>query len=124
MLGMGSLEILVILLISFLLLGPQKMISGARVLGDLIAEAKRFTQQIPHIDLDEAIHVSGKEDIQNGSELSDNQLDANINSETPIAFESRRKRKVSPARSELEPEEFPNNQEAGSKDSCEKTSWG
>ena len=33
MLGMGSLEILVILLISFLLLGPQKMISGARMLG-------------------------------------------------------------------------------------------
>ena len=37
MLGMGSLEILVILLISFLLLGPQKMISGARMLGDLMA---------------------------------------------------------------------------------------
>ena len=44
MLGMGSMEILVILLISFLLLGPQKMISGARILGDLISEAKRFAE--------------------------------------------------------------------------------
>ena len=52
MLGMGSMEILVILLISFLLLGPQKMISGARMLGDLISEAKRFAEKIPHMDVD------------------------------------------------------------------------
>ena len=49
MLGMGSMEILVVLLVSFLVLGPQKMISGARMMGDLLAEAKRFAQQIPHI---------------------------------------------------------------------------
>ena len=52
MLGMGSMEILVVLLVSFLVLGPQKMISGARMMGDLLAEAKRFAQQIPHSDVD------------------------------------------------------------------------
>ena len=40
MLGMGSLEILVILLIGFIVLGPQKMIDAARFLGDLVGQLR------------------------------------------------------------------------------------
>ena len=36
MMGMGSLEVIVILLIAFIFLGPQKMIEAARALGKLV----------------------------------------------------------------------------------------
>ena len=65
MLGMGSMEILVILLVSFLLLGPQKMISGARMMGDLLAEAKDLPSKSPILMLILPISVK----IKNGSNL-------------------------------------------------------
>jgi len=53
MLGMGSLEILVILLIAFIVLGPQKMIEAARYLGEVVGQLRGVAKSIPHIDLDE-----------------------------------------------------------------------
>lgn len=124
MLGMGSLEILVILLISFLLLGPQKMISGARMLGDLIAEAKRFAQQIPHIDVDGTSSPVDMEDFASSSASDDAVSDLDVNYGGPIAFDSRRKRKVSSERNDMEPEELPSNREVGNEDPSGKSSWG
>ena len=40
-LGMGSLEILAILIIALLVLGPERMVKSARRIGDSIRELKR-----------------------------------------------------------------------------------
>ena len=53
MMGMGSLEVIVILLIAFIFLGPQKMIEAARALGKLVGQAKNMAADIPHLDLDD-----------------------------------------------------------------------
>jgi len=45
MMGMGSLEVLVILLIAFIFLGPQKMIEAARALGKLVGQAKNMAAE-------------------------------------------------------------------------------
>ena len=122
MLGMGSMEILVILLVSFLLLGPQKMISGARMLGDLLAEAKRFAQQIPHIDVDNPNFGEHKEraDLdQTGSEL-----DSDSKSEPPIAFGSRRRRNVDSRSPELPQDDRSTTQQEDTENESEKSSWG
>ena len=124
MLGMGSLEILVILLISFLLLGPQKMISGARMLGDLMAEAKRFAQQIPHVDVDGTLPTADKEDFASSSASEDAGSDLDVNYGGPIAFDSRRKRKVSLGQNDMEAEESLSNREVGNEDASGKSSLG
>ena len=50
---MGPLEILVIALVAFILLGPQKMIDAARLLGKATKEVRRMTDELPKIVLDE-----------------------------------------------------------------------
>ena len=52
-LGMGPLEILVIGLVAFILLGPQKMVDAARLLGKASKEFRRMTDELPKIVLDE-----------------------------------------------------------------------
>ena len=46
-LGMGSLEVFVILVIAFLFLGPGKMVEAARTLGKLVAQVRRMTAELP-----------------------------------------------------------------------------
>ena len=96
MLGMGSMEILVILLISFLLLGPQKMISGARILGDLISEAKRFAEKIPHIDVDHSATTRNNSINEVESDGNKPKLDLGQGTATPVAFQSRKKKTPAP----------------------------
>tara|TARA_Y100000814_G_scaffold10939_2_gene8615 strand:- start:6054 stop:6326 length:273 start_codon:yes stop_codon:yes gene_type:complete len=67
MLGMGSLEILVILLIGFIVLGPQKMIDAARFLGDLVGQLRGVAKSIPHMDLDEISKISPKDNMNEKS---------------------------------------------------------
>ena len=50
---MGALEILVIALVAFILLGPQKMIDAARLIGKATKEVRRMTDELPKIVLDE-----------------------------------------------------------------------
>ena len=52
-LGMGPLEILVIALIAFILLGPQRMVDAARLMGKATKEVRRMTDELPKIVLDE-----------------------------------------------------------------------
>ena len=40
--GIGTLEILLIMLIAFIFLGPEKMIAGAKKLGQLTRDARNF----------------------------------------------------------------------------------
>ena len=52
-LGMGTLEILAVLLIAFIFLGPQRMIDAARLLGKATREARRMTEDLPKLTLDD-----------------------------------------------------------------------
>ena len=53
MLGMGPLEILIILLVAFVVLGPQKMVDAGRMLGKATRELRRFTEELPKLTLDD-----------------------------------------------------------------------
>ena len=124
MLGMGSMEILVILLLSFLLLGPQKMISGTRMLGDLLAEAKRFAQQIPHIDVDNSNFNEHKEKANSDLNYSDSQVDSDPKAELPIAFGSRKGRNTGSRSSDFVQDAQSNSQQADTDDESEKIHGG
>jgi Sec-independent protein translocase protein TatA len=52
-LGMGTMEILVILLVAFIVLGPERMTSTAKLLGKATREMRRLTQELPSLTLDE-----------------------------------------------------------------------
>ncbi|MCH7786752.1 MAG: twin-arginine translocase TatA/TatE family subunit [Chloroflexi bacterium] len=52
-LGMGTMEIVVVLLVAFLFLGPERMIGVAKTLGKTMAELRRMTEDLPKLVLDE-----------------------------------------------------------------------
>ena len=124
MLGMGSMEILVILLISFLLLGPQKMISGARMLGDLISEAKRFAEKIPHIDVDNSAITRHNNINEVESDGNKSQLNLGQDTAPPVAFQSRRKKNSPFEPPELLGDEETNNKNIGTEDESDKSPRG
>ena len=49
---MGTPEILVVLLLAFLLLGPERMINAAKLLGKYAGEMRRMASEIPDITLE------------------------------------------------------------------------
>ena len=48
-LGIGSLEILLILIIAFVFLGPERLIDAARFLGNAVKEGRRLASELPRI---------------------------------------------------------------------------
>jgi len=52
-LGMGPLEVLLVLLLAFILLGPQRMVEAARMLGKATREMRRLADELPSISLGE-----------------------------------------------------------------------
>ena len=46
-LGIGSLEVLAILVVAFMVLGPTRMVEVARSLGNFIRDVRRTTGEIP-----------------------------------------------------------------------------
>ena len=52
-LGMGTLEILVILLVAFILLGPERMIDAGRLMGRATREVRRLTEGLNELRLDD-----------------------------------------------------------------------
>lgn len=52
-LGMGTLEILVVLLIAFIFLGPERMVDAGRWLGKAMGDMRRLMAQMPEITLEE-----------------------------------------------------------------------
>jgi Sec-independent protein translocase protein TatA len=51
-LGMGTLEILVILVLSFIFLGPERMVDAAKMLGKLVREGKKIASELPQVVMD------------------------------------------------------------------------
>ena len=72
MMGMGGMEILVILLVAFILLGPAKMIEASRSLGKLVGQMRRMADQIPHVDLKELDNELSVDDEKNDKGRSSN----------------------------------------------------
>ena len=70
MMGMGGMEILVILLVAFILLGPAKMIEASRSLGKLVGQMRRMADQIPHVDLKELDNELSVDDEKNDKDRS------------------------------------------------------
>ena len=75
MMGMGGMEILVILLVAFILLGPAKMIEASRSLGKLVGQMRRMADQIPHVDLKELDNELTIDDEKNAPDRSSNIYD-------------------------------------------------
>lgn len=103
LLGMGTLEIVTILLIAFIFLGPGKMAEAARLLGKVIGDLRRMSAELPQIVLDEeeapivrrrgspaAAAPSSGEDAPDGDD------------DGPVAFQ--RKPAVPPAETEAQEE--------------------
>ena len=51
--GMGPLEILVVLMVAFIVLGPDRMLTAARTIGKVTGELRRLADGLPQISLDE-----------------------------------------------------------------------
>jgi sec-independent protein translocase protein TatB len=51
--GMGAMEILVVMLVAFIFLGPERMVDAARFLGKMVGEARRMSAEFRDIVLEE-----------------------------------------------------------------------
>lgn len=51
--GIGGIELLLVLVVAFIFLGPSKMIDTARTLGKIVQEFRKTTSELGQIDLDE-----------------------------------------------------------------------
>ena len=52
-LGMGTMEVLIILLVAFIFLGPERMVDAAKLLGKAAREARRMSASLGEIVLDD-----------------------------------------------------------------------
>ena len=52
-LGMGPMEVLIVLLVAFIFLGPERMVDAARMLGKATRELRRMAAELPRLDLDQ-----------------------------------------------------------------------
>lgn len=95
MLGMGPMEVAVILLVAFLFLGPQKMVQGAKTLGDLVSQMRKVTQTITDIDVNDEL-LSDKSGGKPETRVDTSGEDESINGQkidNPVPY-NRKKRNV------------------------------
>ncbi len=52
-LGMGAMEIVLILLVAFVFLGPERLINVARFLGNAVKEGRKLASEMPRIVLED-----------------------------------------------------------------------
>jgi len=84
MMGMGGLEILVVLFVGFIVLGPSKMVEAARFIGKTIGQARGLVNEL---------HQIGIEENENDGEIKKARKDqegATINPEEdpPVPFQT------------------------------------
>ena len=61
--GMGTMEVLIVLLVAFIFLGPNRMVDAARFLGKIAGEARRMAAELPSVVLEEDESVSAESRI-------------------------------------------------------------
>lgn len=96
MLGMGPMEVAVILLVAFLFLGPQKMVQGAKTLGDLVSQMRKVTQTITDIDVNDELLSDDKSGGKPETRVDTSGEDESINGQkidNPVPY-NRKKRNV------------------------------
>ena len=97
MIGTGPLEIVVVALIAFIVLGPERMIDAARFLGRMVGEGRRLASEMPRVVMedDDIKVVSGGETISmtRGAARKpaetvsdDSQAEARTEDDGPVAF--------------------------------------
>ncbi len=52
-LGMGPMEVFIVLLVAFIFLGPERMVDAAKMLGKATREISRMAAELPRLDLDQ-----------------------------------------------------------------------
>ena len=94
MLGMGPMEVAVILLVAFLFLGPQKMVQGAKTLGDLVSQMRKVTQTITDIDVDEELLSNDKSGNKAGLRTEPSADDESVDGQkmdNPVPYNRKKK---------------------------------
>ena len=97
--GMGPLEILVVLLVAFIVLGPDRMLTAARTIGKVTGELRRLADGLPDISLDEEpterpiVHRRGRpsqraETARGEDQPAEDEGGAAPDSTGPVAFEA------------------------------------
>jgi Sec-independent protein translocase protein TatA len=84
MMGMGGLEVLLILLVGFIVLGPSKMIDATRFIGKAVAQAKGLVNELHQIDVEENMNHGEAESERKDRE--DGQITPN--EEDPVPFQT------------------------------------
>ena len=97
MMGMGGMEVLVILMVAFILLGPSRMIEASRTLGKVVGQMRRLAEEIPHVDLQEIDGKSGNIDMEYDRRITSDSLDV-IDPEFTDESSEDRKENDSPVR--------------------------
>ena len=96
-LGMGPLEIIVILLLAFIFLGPTKMIDAARALGKASREFRRMASELSSAQLLAEKELSGIDRPDTDSPVLDsNSARESKSDEDPIAFQTPSAQKEDP----------------------------
>ena len=94
-LGIGSLEILLILVVAFVFLGPERLIDVARFLGNAVKEGRKLASEMPRIIVeDDEIKVVDTRPDRKPSTASPLQKtrepdQAESDSDGPVAFSRR-----------------------------------
>ena len=65
MMGVGPLELFVVLLVAFLVLGPERMVSSARDVAKVVADLRQTFSNIPRT-LDDLLEQPEEPDIRRG----------------------------------------------------------
>ena len=90
-LGMGPLELLVIAVLAFIVLGPERMVDAGRMLGKAAREVKRIADEMPKLSLDDideaATGRAGRGSEDQSAKATDG---AETEREGPVSFRSNR----------------------------------
>lgn len=94
--GMGPLEILVVLLLAFILLGPQKMMEGAKLLGKASREIRRMADEVPNLMMNDEPSKSPRTSSSSAPATDSSQTEAEAEfsdesvgeDETPVSFQT------------------------------------
>ena len=88
-LGMGPLELVVIAVLAFIVLGPERMVDAGRMLGKAAREVKRLADEMPKLSLDDLEEAATGRDVR-GTEDQPAKPNEGVETERegPVSFRS------------------------------------
>ena len=93
MMGMGGLEVLVVLFVGFIVLGPSKMVDAARLIGKTVGQAKGLVNELHQIDIEE--DKNNKDMEREASNSTESNMSVDV--EDPVPFQAADKSGISNA---------------------------